>query len=384
MLTNASRTLFGETAWLAAHPNQVPDGFIAAGLQGTQTLTQALVDDLAAAVVFDPTKSLSIDLWVGRRGDNNNAVEDLLIQMVGTSGTVYFQTRISSSEIDIENGGFFLQNNIVLTPTQTSGPASDIGEQISLRFASGETGGQQVFVDDISNVMFVDAPAPIIPVLKIDRNTGNISLANDTISDFNFIQYSIGSNAGALNTANWTTITGNTDSNGDGTTDADDAWIKLASDGQPNELAEGTLGTSTLAAGQSIDLGNAWAQSPTEDLTVTFQLEDGSFQEVAVNFAGDEIQSGDLDFDGDIDAADWAIQKANNGADLSSIEGVLSYAYGDLNGDNTNDIADFGLFKEAYDAANGEGAFAIMSVPEPTSVALLALSGLAMLRRKNS
>ncbi len=211
-----------------------------------------------------------------------------------------------------------------------------------------------------------------------------MSLANATEGDFNFIHYAIDSANGSIDTNNWTSISGNTDASGNGTSDADDNWIQFSKTDQNNQIAEGTLGTSTLTSGQSIDLGNAWVQSPFQDVTVTFQLDDGTFQTVAVNFSGDEIKLGDFDFDGDIDAADWAVVKDNNGVDLSTMAGIESYAFGDLNSDNTNDITDFGIFKDLYEAENGAGSFASIAIPEPTSIALLSLTGLVVLRRKNS
>ena len=385
--TTASRTLFGNPTWLASNAdNQVPSGVLAGGISSTQSLSQPLFDDLGGIVAYDPTKSISLDLFIGRRGDQSSNSDATIfnIELIGESGTIYYNLQYDTSAINIDNGGMFIQNSVILNPTQISGPASDIGGQITLRFIGGGSGGQ-AFFDDLSNPALVDAPAPVIPVLNINRNTGNIQLANATDEgDFNFIHYAIDSANGSINTANWNSITGNTDASGDGTSDGDDNWIKFSGDDQNNQIAEGTLGTSTLSMGQSIDLGNTWVQSPFQDISINFQLDDGTYQQVAVNYFGDEIKLGDFDFDGDIDAADWAIVKDNNGADLSAMVGIESYAFGDINSDNTNDILDFGIFKDAYEAENGAGSFALIAVPEPTSIALISLAGLAMLRRKNS
>ena len=379
--TNAGRILFEASTFT----DQVPSGLLTGGISINQSLEQALLDDLGGIVGYDPTQSLSLDLWVGRRGDDtaNNLETVFNIELIGASGTVYFSTQYDTSTINIDAGGQFVQETLVLAPTQISGPSSDIGEQVTLKFRGGTTGGQ-AFFDDLTNPLFVPAPAPVIPVLNIDRSTGNMSLANATEGDFNFIHYAIDSANGSIDTNNWTSISGNTDASGNGTSDADDNWIQFSKTDQNNQIAEGTLGTSTLTSGQSIDLGNAWVQSPFQDVTVTFQLDDGTFQTVAVNFSGDEIKLGDFDFDGDIDAADWAVVKDNNGVDLSTMAGIESYAFGDLNSDNTNDITDFGIFKDLYEAENGAGSFASIAIPEPTSIALLSLTGLVVLRRKNS
>ena len=66
--------------------------------------------------------------------------------------------------------------------------------------------------------------------------------------------------------------------------------------------------------------------------------------------------------------------------------GCRSYLGGDLNGDFVNDVRDFRLFRTAFIANNGAGAFAALiggHVPEPTALALAAMGlvGLALGRR---
>jgi hypothetical protein len=103
---------------------------------------------------------------------------------------------------------------------------------------------------------------------------------------------------------------------------------------------------------------------------------------------------GDLDGDGDIDLNDWADLRDNSGADLSNggtqAELFAAYAQGDLDRNGTNDVFDFGLFREAYETENGVGSFAAMlaasAVPEPSSILLLAAgaAGLGMWRKKRA
>ena len=65
---------------------------------------------------------------------------------------------------------------------------------------------------------------------------------------------------------------------------------------------------------------------------------------------------------------------------------MQSYLGGDLNGDFVNDVRDFRLFRTAFIANNGAGAFAALlggNIPEPTALALAAIGliGLAFGRR---
>ncbi|MCA9235931.1 MAG: succinylglutamate desuccinylase/aspartoacylase family protein [Planctomycetales bacterium] len=84
--------------------------------------------------------------------------------------------------------------------------------------------------------------------------------------------------------------------------------------------------------------------------------------------------AGDLNFDGALDGSDWTLFLAGADADLSHMSAADAYAAGDLNGDGRNDLADFGEFKDAYIAAHGPGAFAVLlgGVPEPSCATLVS------------
>jgi hypothetical protein len=96
--------------------------------------------------------------------------------------------------------------------------------------------------------------------------------------------------------------------------------------------------------------------------------------------------TGDLDFNAAINAADWAIFRAGQHADMSGFTRSQALALGDLNGDFRNDFTDFALFKSIFDTANGAGSFAAMlaSVPEPATLVLIIIGIVveAMLMRR--
>jgi hypothetical protein len=86
---------------------------------------------------------------------------------------------------------------------------------------------------------------------------------------------------------------------------------------------------------------------------------------------------GDLNSDGVITAADWAILRAHQHADLSGMTNAQAYFVGDLTGDKADNFDDFVLFKKIYEAAHGAGSFSSMAagVPEPSSLVLIILAG---------
>jgi hypothetical protein len=238
---------------------------------------------------------------------------------------------------------------------------------------------------------------PLVPFLgaRINRQTGAMTLDAENLSEpFNIVAYSIQSDAGALDPNAWTTISGHYDkvgNGGNGSFDPDDAWTRLTSPSSRQDLSEAEFdaingagnGAMLGVTNQSIDLGSAWIRNATEDLTFTIKLANGASQELQVQYTGDPIPVGDLNFDGVVTAVDWPIYRNGFGTGLSSLSVAESYQHGDLDGDGDNDENDFGLFKTAYESQPGNGSFAtlIAQVPEPSSIVLLMLAGSPLLCR---
>jgi hypothetical protein len=136
----------------------------------------------------------------------------------------------------------------------------------------------------------------------------------------------------------------------------------------------------TLPAVSTLGLysGSGW---PTEASRVYFGGDDGStFKDLAITVTSSPIRLGDFNQDGNLTAADWSVLRNNQHANLSGMTLSEAYALGDVTADLANNYADFILFKDLYNGANGVGAFEAMaaSVPEPSSVALVAMAGLLL------
>ena len=218
-------------------------------------------------------------------------------------------------------------------------------------------------------------PAPL-PVLTVNRTTGVISLTNQSTGAFNVKSYSITSAGGALNPVTWTSI--------DATNAFDPNGTWTASSSTSTTIAEavtgGVLDGGTISANGSASIGAAWRKTPVQDLAFTFTLGDGTTGAGQIQYTGDAAKRSDLNGDGVINAADWAVFVPNSFKTFAEELAAVAYQKGDLDGDKDNDYADFLLFKSDYIAANGPAAFAALgAVPEPATLALGGVAAMALM-----
>jgi hypothetical protein len=94
---------------------------------------------------------------------------------------------------------------------------------------------------------------------------------------------------------------------------------------------------------------------------------------------------GDLNGDAQITPADWSQFKAGQGSSFAGLTRIEAFAKGDLDGDFDHDLADFLVFRVAYNNAHGAGAFAALvgEVPEPGSIVLLMCAAATALLTRN-
>jgi hypothetical protein len=91
----------------------------------------------------------------------------------------------------------------------------------------------------------------------------------------------------------------------------------------------------------------------------------------------------DLNADGVIDSADLSSFLSGLHANLTGLTAEQARMKGDLNFDFKNDYIDFRLFKAAYDASLGEGAFAAgLGVPEPAGALMAVAAWLSVASRR--
>lgn len=220
-------------------------------------------------------------------------------------------------------------------------------------------------------------PAPL-PVLVVDRDTGDISIANQSGGNVQLKGYTIESAGGAIDPVQWTSIDAGNAFDPDGT------WTTTSE--EDVEVGEAVTGGATdggtLGPPSSFSVGEAWRQTPIEDLSFSFTLGDDSVQFGQVLYEGNggvAFGRSDLNADGEVDVADWSLFLPNAFTSFTGETDVNAYLMGDLDGDGDNDYDDFQLFKTDYINANGEEAFAALPgrIPEPTTALLTALAASA-------
>lgn len=212
----------------------------------------------------------------------------------------------------------------------------------------------------------VEAP---FPTLVVNRDTGVVSIANQSTISQQLTSYSITSAAGGLNvTASWDPIA------------PASGWTVQSQ--TATEVAE-TGGTAqNINVGGSINLGDAWIKSKFEDFEFSFVLNGGSSMAGEVEYignGGESFSRSDLNGSGEVDVADWILFLDGNGDNLSGLSEVAQALKGDLNGDNLNNHADFVLFRQDFIDAQGLAAFEALvgAVPEPSAFVLIAIGLLA-------
>jgi hypothetical protein len=335
-------------------------------------------------------------------------------QLIGSSITGGYVYRGPVAELqgryffsDFSNGNVYSGNFNTSTPTanydgtnlagltnHTTAFETAIGGGANIQFLTsfGEDNAGNLYMVKFGNAFFPAlgqgeifriVPAAAINVV-VNRDTGSITLTNNTTAAVNLTALTINSAFGAINPTALTPITGHYDSTGNGSVDGNNPWQITSAAGNNVTFTEVTAGDAgTLGAGQQIVLSVAggWLKSPTQDLAISLTV-NGSPLATSVAYAGNGGQAfsrSDLNFNGTLTAADWAAFLTGAYTNLSGLSKAESYAFGDLDGDGDNDFIDFRLFKQDYDAANGVGAFVAMAgiVPEPSSAFLLSIPCLA-------
>jgi len=218
--------------------------------------------------------------------------------------------------------------------------------------------------------------------LLVRAETGELELFNSTAGDIAIAGYSLESSTGGFIFNQWMPITDRLDADGDGSFDPTAEWLVLSPTGSTTDLSEGAVsGTGgVLAAGEWVSIGFALDVTMPHALDASVVIDNGMIA-IASPITIITTPTGDYDFDGDVDASDYAVFRETFGS--------LTDLRADGNGDGVVSSIDYAIWREAFTAAAASASIwplsssAQMAIPEPATLSLLGAALLALTASRN-
>ncbi|MEZ6098393.1 MAG: hypothetical protein R3E01_05425 [Pirellulaceae bacterium] len=184
-------------------------------------------------------------------------------------------------------------------------------------------------------------------VLRVDPNTGDAQLINDSSFDVTIDGYGVTSTSGALTPTTWSSL----EDQGIG------SWNEASPNAnQLNELSP--VGSLDFQAGMVLELGKIFSVGGSQDLSVSYLFDSASTAQRGVVVYGELVSQslpGDYNNNGSVDAADYTVWKDNFGSDTN--------LDADGNGNGVIDAADYTVWKDNF--GNSLATVATAAVPEP-------------------
>lgn len=308
-----------------------------------------------------------------------NVTGNTVAGVSATAGTAASAAFWSTPPGENADAGLFVEGGNRSMFIAKVGTAPSVGGEIEVFFddlSTSELGVSDFNRSWLDGLAYVAADTEVLVRATIDRDTGALSVINNTAQTFDVASYSITSAAGELDASQWNSIATGSNSSLD-----TDTWSETSTTATDLSEAEDAPATDGFALSGTFSLGNVWQTSPYEDTTVTLTLADASQIVLTPEYSGTAVTVGSFDGDSNIGLDDFATLMSNMFADIPSQTAADSYFLGDLTGDLSVDFDDFTAFQTLYDAANGPGALSAATsspVPEP-STALLVAFGVMLL-----
>jgi len=303
---------------------------------------------LPAAVAGTPASSV---LWATPPAITTEADRVMLLGRIGTATAAAGQI------------------NVLIDDLPTTAFAPDITPANAVNYRSW-----------LDGVAFIEAGTPLSLQANINRDTGQLTLANNTGASVSFTAISITSASQALDATKWKPITENYDQGGGLDTDA---WeITAPAAPLPNAAPALTeiesagavqIGATLNSGGAPINLGNVWKDTRFSDVQVAVTIVGGAVLNLTPTYSGVAHIAGDFSNNGLLGLEDYLILTANMHSNVSTLGQADAYLKGDMNGDLAINYADFVAFRAAF-PPSGAGSFAALigQVPEPSTAWLFA------------
>lgn len=145
-------------------------------------------------------------------------------------------------------------------------------------------------------------------------------------------------------------------------------------------LGNGMSVVDSIAALETVNAGGAFSNLPVNSLSKVLSQQN-AFHDDVVNVTSVTVRNlpaGDYDFNGTVNAADYTVWKNSFGSTTN--------AAADGNGDGRVDAADYTIWRNTLGQTSGSGAWEVVAVPEPATLAstaiFVALLGVFRARRR--
>jgi hypothetical protein len=201
--------------------------------------------------------------------------------------------------------------------------------------------------------------------MRINRTGGSGTIINNSSTPIQLNGYSLESETGALNGTGWNSLDEQNVGN----------WLQnLAT---ANQLVETFFtGSTTVAAGGQLALGNLFTTGKMEDVTGRFSTADNLLNLFNVEFVTSAGVTGDYNNNGAVDAADYVVWRenlnTNNTLPNDSTPGTVNQA-------------DYDAWRANFGRTSGSAATLstqVSTVPEAASVVLLLVGVLLLYCRR--
>ena len=219
--------------------------------------------------------------------------------------------------------------------------------------------------------------------LQIDPVDGDMQIVNTSGQSIDGVDlYEINGTAGNLDAAAWSSLQ---DQNlasfpaGDG---SGNGWEEGGASSDDQLIEAFLTGSSDFADSVQVYLGEAADDGVSSDVSWRYHIAGAgnNFVNGKVEFVNVDAPVGlvgDFNNDGTVDAADYTVWRDN----LGQSDSVLN---GNGDGDGTVDADDYTLWSGNYGASSSSSSSAASAVPEPGSLGICLLGGIAMFVRRRT
>jgi hypothetical protein len=227
------------------------------------------------------------------------------------------------------------------------------------------------YIDDVAiGTTWQDVATVNVPrlTLRINRGDGSGAIVNNSTTALQLNGYSLESTSGALNGTGWNSL------------DEQNVGNWQQNEATANLLVETFFtGSTTVAPGGQLPLGNLFTTGKMEDVTGRFSTPDSLLNLLQVQFVTAAGVTGDYNNNGVVDAADYVVWRKNVNTATTlpndSTPGTVNQA------DYEAWRANFGRTPGSASSLLGSAASSAQ-VPEPDTVSLLLLAMAAIASRR--